>query len=91
MEEAKRTSSRMISEIQAEAERKCKVLRERHNEHEILLGKLMASNDNLARKIQETDKVTEEHDEMIKNIIKYTGEKFEDFEQNATRLAKTNI
>ena len=91
MEEAKRTSSRMISEIQAEAERKCKVLRERHNEHEILLGKLMASNDNLGRKIQQTDRVTEEHDDMIKNIIKYTGEKFEDFEQNATRLAKTNI
>ena len=91
MEEAKRTSSRMIGEIQAEAERKCKVLRERHNEHEILLGKLMASNDNLGRKIQSTDKVVEEHDDMIKSIIKYTGEKFEDFEQNANRLAKTNI
>ena len=90
-EEAKRSSSKLISDVQAEAERKCKVLRERHNEHEILLGKLMASNDNLYKKIQHSDKLTEEHDDMIKNIIKYTGEKFEDFEQNTHRLAKNNV
>ena len=47
-EEAKRTSNRMISEVQAEAERKCKVLRERHNEQEILVGKLMASSESLS-------------------------------------------
>ena len=70
----------MISEVQAEAERKCKILRERHNEQEILVGKLMASSESLSKRIQEADRLTEEHDEMIKNIIKYTGEKFEDFE-----------
>ena len=81
----------MISEVQAEAERKCKVLRERHNEQEILVGKLMASSESLSKRIQEADRLTEEHDEMIKNIIKYTGEKFEDFEQNTHRLAKNNV
>ena len=42
VEEVRRAAGEKVVEIQQEAERKCKILRERHNEHEILLGKLMA-------------------------------------------------
>ena len=80
-----------IREIQEEAERKCKILRERHNEHEILLGKLLAMIDNHSKCLKNCEKMFDEHDDMIRNIVQYTGEKFEDFEMNANRIKENNI
>ena len=80
-----------IKEIQEEAERKCKILRERHNEHEILLGRLLAMTDSHSMRLKNSEKVIDEHDDMIRNIVKYTGERFEDFEMNANKIKENNI
>ena len=91
MEEARLAASTKIREIQEEAERKCKILRERHSEHEILLGKLLAMIDSHSKCLKDCERVFDEHDDMIRNIVKYTGEKFEDFENNANRIQENNI
>ena len=91
VEEARIAASNKIKEIQDEAERKCKILRERHNEHEILLGKLLAMIDSHSKCLKKCEKVFDEHDDMIRNIVKYTGEKFEDFEMNANSIKENNV
>ena len=91
VEEARIAASNKIKEIQDEAERKCKILRERHNEHEILLGKLLAMIDSHSKCLKNCEKVFDEHDDMIRNIVKYTGEKFEDFEMNANSIKENNV
>ena len=90
-EEARHAAEMKIKQIQDEAERKCKVLRERHNEHEVLLGKLMAVSDTQSARLKHHEKVFDEQEEMIKNIVQYTGEKLEDFEMNTNRLSQNNI
>ena len=91
VEEARYAASTRIKEIQEEAERKCKILRERHNEHEILLGKLLAMIDSHSKRLKNSEKVFDEHDDMIRNIVQYTGERFEDFEMNANKIKENNI
>ena len=80
-----------IKEIQEKAERKCNILRERHNEHEILLGKLLAMSENHSKCLKNSEKIFDEHDDMIRNIVKYTGEKLEDFEMSANKIKENNI
>ena len=80
-----------MREIQEEAERKCKILRESHNEHEILLGKLMAMIDSHSKSLKNCQKSFEDHEDMLRNIVRYTGEKFEDFEMNANKIKENNV
>ena len=56
-----------------------------------MLGKLLAMIDNHSKCLKNCEKMFDEHDDMIRNIVQYTGEKFEDFEMNANRIKENNI
>ena len=51
----------------------------------------MAMIDTHSKSLKNFEKAFDEHDDMIRNIVKYTGEKFEDFEMNANRIKENNI
>ena len=89
--EAKFAASKKIQEIEEEADRKCTILRQRHNEHDILIGKIQAITESHSKCLMNSEKVFEDHEEMIRNIIRYTGEKFEVFEENTNKLEKCNF
>lgn len=69
--EAGREAEIRVREVQAEAERKCDVLRARHSEQEVLLGKLLATVQSHANCLSNSQKVFEEQEERIRNIIRY--------------------
>ena len=89
--EANKTANKKIHAIEEEAERKCKILRQRHNEHDILIGKIQAIIESHAKCLRRSQQVFEDHEDIIKNIIKYTGEKFEVFEETNNKLEKSNF
>ena len=47
--------------------------------------------DNHSKCLKNSEKFFDEHDDMIRNIVEYTGERLEDFEMSAKKIKENNI
>jgi len=83
--EARLEAERKIEVVEDEAERKCSNLRleslHRHNDHEVLLGKLQAVVESHSKCLKNSEKVFEDHQDSIHNIAAFANKKFEAFEE----------